>query len=206
MSADQSQFSNQPKKILYTITQKLISDDFDEDYSADTYDNNQTILSNISRMFNIDVVDDIDIQFFTKFIEINRRLISEISETKDKSLIDKLVIPIAKTYEMLYNTWGSCTYEEFLKQEVDSYDEEWVRISILRDESDGYWNTYEGSQYSEPQYDNYEESGWGIESVHESNENIQENNFKKTTKVISSMDKKSLLELKNIIDSRLRLF
>jgi len=205
MSADQSQFSNQPKKILYTITQKLISDDFDEDYSADTYDNNQTILSNISRMFNIDVVDDIDIQFFTKFIKINRRLISEISETKDKSLIDKLVIPIAKTYEMLYNTWGSCTYEEFLKQEVDSYDEEWVRISILRDESDGYWNTYEGSQYSEPQYDNYEESGWAIESVHESNENIQENNFKKTTKVISSMDKKSLLELKNIIDSRLRL-
>lgn len=205
MSADQSQFSNQPKKILYTITQKLISDDFDEDYSADTYDNNQTILSNISRMFNIDVVDDIDIQFFTKFIEINRRLISEISETKDKSLIDKLVIPIAKTYEMLYNTWGSCTYEEFLKQEVDSYDEEWVRISILRDEADGYWNTYEGSQYSEPQYDNYEESGWSIESVHESNENIQENNFKKTTKVISSMDKKSLLELKNIIDSRIRL-
>jgi hypothetical protein len=156
-------------------------------------------------MFNIDVVDDIDIQFFTKFIKINRRLISEISETKDKSLIDKLVIPIAKTYEMLYNTWGSCTYEEFLKQEVDSYDEEWVRISILRDEADGYWNTYEGSQYSEPQYDNYEESGWNIESVHESNENIQENNFKKTTKVISSMDKKSLLELKSIIDSRLRL-
>jgi hypothetical protein len=205
MSADQSQFSNQPKKILYTITQKLISDDFDEDYSADTYDNNQTILSNISRMFNIDVVDDIDIQFFTKFIKINRRLISEISETKDKSLIDKLVIPIAKTYEMLYNTWGSCTYEEFLKQEVDSYDEEWVRISILRDEADGYWNTYEGSQYSEPKYDNYEENGWNIESVHESNENIQENNFKKTTKVISSMDKKSLLELKSIIDSRLRL-
>jgi hypothetical protein len=205
MSADQSQFSNQPKKILYTITQKLISDDFDEDYSADTYDNNQTILSNISRMFNIDVVHDIDIQFFTKFIKINRRLISEISETKDKSLIDKLVIPIAKTYEMLYNTWGSCAYEEFLKQEVDSYDEEWVRISILRDEADGYWNTYEGSQYSEPQYDNHEENGWNIESVHESNENIQENNFKKTTKVISSMDKKSLLELKNIIDSRLRL-
>jgi hypothetical protein len=205
MSADQSQFSNQPKKILYTITQKLISDDFDEDYSADTYDNNQTILSNISRMFNIDVVHDIDIQFFTKFIKINRRLISEISETKDKSLIDKLVIPIAKTYEMLYNTWGSCAYEEFLKQEVDSYDEEWVRISILRDEADGYWNTYEGSQYSEPQYDNHEENGWNIESVHESNENIQENNFKKTTKVISSMDKKSLLELKSIIDSRLRL-
>ena len=205
MSADQSQFSNQPKKILYTITQKLISDDFDEDYSADTYDNNQTILSNISRMFNIDVVHDIDIQFFTKFIKINRRLISEISETKDKSLIDKLVIPIAKTYEMLYNTWGSCVYEEFLKQEVDSYDEEWVRISILRDEADGYWNTYEGSQYSEPQYDNHEENGWNIESVHESNENIQENNFKKTTKVISSMDKKSLLELKSIIDSRLRL-
>jgi hypothetical protein len=205
MSTEQSQFSNQPKKILYTITQKLISDDFDEDYSADTYDNNQTILNNISRMFNIDVVHDIDIQFFTKFIKINRRLISEISETKDKSLIDKLVIPIAKTYEMLYNTWGSCTYEEFLKQEVDSYDEEWVRISILRDEADGYWNTYEGSQYSEPQYDNYEENGWNIESVHESNENIQENNFKKTTKVISSMDKKSLLELKSIIDSRLRL-
>ena len=205
MSAEQSEFSNQPKKILYLISQQLISDDFDEDYSADTYDNNQTILNNISRMFNIDVVHDIDIQFFTKFIKINRRLISEISETKDKSLIDKLVIPIAKTYEMLYNTWGSCTYEEFLKQEVDSYDEEWVRISILRDEADGYWNTYEGSQYSEPQYDNYEESDWSIESVHESNENIQENNFKKTTKVISSMDKKSLLELKSVIDSRLRL-
>jgi hypothetical protein len=205
MSADQSQFSNQPKKILYTIAQKLISDDFDEEYSTDTYDSNHTILSDISRMFSIDVVDDEDVQFFTKFIEINKKLISEISETNDRSLIDKLVIPIAKTYEMRYSTWGSCTYEEFLKQDIDSYDEGWVRISILRNEADGYWNTYEGSQYSEPQYDNYEESDWAIDSVHESNENIQENNFKKTTKVISSMDKKSLLELKNIIDSRLRL-
>jgi len=128
MSADQSQFSNQPKKILYTIAQKLISDDFDEEYSTDTYDSNHTILSDISRMFSIDVVDDEDVQFFTKFIEINKKLISEISETNDRSLIDKLVIPIAKTYEMRYSTWGSCTYEEFLKQEVDSYDEEWVRI------------------------------------------------------------------------------
>ena len=205
MSAEQSQFSNQPKKILYLISQKLISDDFDEEYSTDTYDSNHTILSDISRMFSIDVVDDEDVQFFTKFIEINKKLISEISETKDRSLIDKLVIPIAKTYEMLYNTWGTCTYEEFLKQEIDSYDEQWVRRSILRQQSDGYWDTYEGSQYSETQYDNYEESDWSIDSVRESNKNIQENNFKKTTKVISSMDKKSLLELKNIIDSRLRL-
>jgi hypothetical protein len=205
MSAEQSQFSNQPKKILYLISQKLISDDFDEDYSTDTYDSNHTILSDISRMFSIDVVDDEDVQFFTKFIEINKQLISEISETKDRSLIDKLVIPIAKTYEMLYSTRGSCLYEEFLKQDIDSYDEEWVRISILIQQDNGYWDTYEGSEYSETQYDNYEESDWSINSVRESKGNIQENNFKKTTKVISSMDKKSLLELKNIIDSRLRL-
>jgi hypothetical protein len=205
MSAEQSEFSNQPKKILYLISQKLISDDFDEEYSIHTYDSNHTILSDISRMFSIDVVDDEDVQFFIKFIEINKQLISEISETKDRSLIDKLVIPIAKTYEMLYSTRGSCLYEEFLKQDIDSYDEEWVRISILIQQSDGYWDTYEGSQYSETQYDNYEESDWSIDSVRESKGNIQENNFKKTTKVISSMDKKSLLELKNIIDSRLRL-
>jgi predicted nucleotidyltransferase len=110
MSAEQSEFSNQPKKILYLISQKLISDDFDEEYSTDTYDSNHTILSDISRMFSIDVVDDEDVQFFTKFIEINKQLISEISETKDRSLIDKLVIPIAKTYEMLYSTRGTCTY------------------------------------------------------------------------------------------------
>jgi hypothetical protein len=156
-------------------------------------------------MFSIDVVDDEDVQFFIKFIEINKQLISEISETKDRSLIDKLVIPIAKTYEMLYSTRGTCTYEVFLKQEIDSYDEDWVRRSILRQHADGYWDTYEGWETSKPQYDNYEESDWSINSVRESNKNIQENNFKKTTKVISSMDKKSLLELKNIIDSRLRL-
>lgn len=205
MSAEQSEFSNQPKKILYLISQKLISDDFDEEYSIHTYDSNHTILSDISRMFSIDVVDDEDVQFFTKFIEINKQLISEISETKDRSLIDKLVIPIAKTYEMLYSTRGTCTYEVFLKQEIDSYDEDWVRRSILRQHADGYWDTYEGWETSKPQYDNYEESDWSIDSVRESKGNIQENNFKKTTKVISSMDKKSLLELKNIIDSRLRL-
>jgi hypothetical protein len=205
MSEDQSQFSNQPKKILYTIAQKLISDDFDENYSEDTFEGNYDILSDISRMFSIDAVYYEDIQFFIKFIKINEQLISEISETKDKSLIDKLVIPIAKTYEMRYRTWGTCAYEEFLKQEVVSYDEEWVEKSILIQHNNGDWDTYEGSQYDETQYSDYEESNWTIDLVHESKENIQENNFKKTTNVIFSMDKKSLLELKNIIDSRLRL-
>ena len=212
MAAEQSQFSRLPKKQLVRIAEKLIDDDFDtgNPYATD-YDSNYQILESIGKFFNISISDE-DVQFFAKFIEINDELLSEIfGDDGDKSLIEKLEIPVAKTYELQYSTWGSCSYEDFLGQKFDAYDIDWVIDSANQQRNDGNWDTYNGYERRKTQYDNFEESDMSYDRVVEVDDstNVKESSLNRlvlenTSKVVSSLDKKTLLNLKQIIESRLR--
>lgn len=211
MSASQSQFSRLPKKQLVRISEKLVDDGFYADNPYEDYDDNYKILSSIGKFFNIDVVDE-DVQFLAKFIDINDDLLSKIFEPNgDKSLIEKLVIPVAKTYELQYSTWGSCSYEEFLAQKFDAYDMNWVRDSADQQRQDGNWDTYDGYERRKPEYDNFEESDMSYDRVVEvdDNTNVRESLLDRlvvenTSEVVNSLDKQTLLKLKQIIESRLR--
>ena len=211
MSASQSQFSRLPKKQLVRISEKLIDDGFYADNPYEDYDDNYKILSSIGKYFNIDVVDE-DVQFLAKFIDINDDLLSKIFEPNgDKSLVEKLVIPVAKTYELQYSTWGSCSYEEFLAQKFDAYDMNWVRDSADQQRQDGNWDTYDGYERRKPEYDNFEESDMSYDRVIEvdDNTNVRESLLDRlvvenTSEVVNSLDKQTLLKLKQIIESRLR--
>ena len=211
MAAEQSQFSRLPKKQLFRISERLIDEGFETNNPYENYDDNYEILEDIARVFSMDVNDE-DVQFFAKFIDINDDLLSKIFEADgDKSLIEQLVIPVAKTYELQYTVWGSCSYEEYLGQKFDAYDKDWVRDSANQQRNDGNWDTYEGYNRRDTYYDNWEESDFSYDKVVEVDDNanvtepIKEQKFNKTSKVISTLDKESLLELKKIIDSRLRL-
>ena len=210
MAADQSQFSRLPKKQLFRISEKLIDEGFDTDNPYSDYEENYKILENIAKVFSMSVNDE-DVQFFAKFLYINDGILAKIMEKSDILSYEDLIIPVAKTYELQYTVWGTCNYEEYLGQKFDAYDKDWVRDSANQQRNDGNWDTYEGYNRRDTYYDNWEESDFSYDKVVEVDDStnvtepIKEQKFNKTSKVISTLDKESLLELRKIIDSRLRL-
>ncbi len=216
MAAEQSQFSKLPKKQLILIAEKLIDESFPSGnpYNDGEFEEHHNNLSSIGKYFNINVNDE-DVQFFAKFLEINDDLIADIfannsQEINNKELIEKLEIPVAKTYNLDYSTWGTCTYEEYLAQSFDSYDEDWVIDSANQQREDGNWDLYDGRSRGATTYDNFEESDHSFDRVYEVNDNkIKESLLDRlvlenTSEVVSSLDKQTLLKLKQIIESRLR--
>ena len=80
MRASQSQFSILPKKQLLFIAEKLIDEDFPvgNPYSTN-FDNTNNILKNVGKYFNITVTQE-DVEFFSKFLEINEDILADIFE------------------------------------------------------------------------------------------------------------------------------
>ena len=213
MATEQSRFSKIPKKQLFFIAEKLIDEDFptDNPYNND-YEGTYESLKNIANFFSIPVNDE-DVQFFAKFIRINDDILAELLDNpNDKSLIDKLEIPVAKTYDLHYTVWGSCTYTEYLAQKFDSYDKNWVSDSADQQRNDGNWDYYNGRNVRDTEYDNIEESDSSYDNVYEvvdekpTKESMLDRLVIENTKdVVNSLDKKTLMELRRIIDSKLRL-
>jgi hypothetical protein len=208
MTAEQSQFSRLPKKQLVLIAEKLVDESFPSGNPYDDYEEHYKNLESIGRYFNISVNDE-DVQFFSKFLEINDELLSNIFDG-DKTLIDRLEIPIAKTYDLRYSVWGTCTYDEYLGQYFDAYDKDWVVDSAKQLKEDGNWDLYDGRNIRETTYDNFEEMDYSFDDVYEVNDDkIKESLLDRlvlenTSEVVSSLDKQTLLKLKQIIESRLR--
>ena len=216
MAAQQSQFSRLPKKQLIFISEKLIDEEFavgnPYDYNFESLYNT---LKDISKYFNINSTHE-DVEFFAKFLEINGDIIAELfanngEQMKNKELTEQLEIPVAKSYDLNYSVWGSCTYTDYKVQEFDSYDEKWVKDSAQQQRSDGNWDMWNGRDRRKTDYENYEESDYELEGVYEVNKKpVQESLLSKliienTSEVVNSLDKKTLLELRRIIDSKLRL-
>jgi hypothetical protein len=214
--AEQSQFSKLSKKQLVFIAAKLVDEDFPigNPYDDD-FDNAYGILQEVSRYFSIEATQE-DVEFFSKFLQINDEIIADLfannrKEMKNTSLHEQLVIPVAKSYNLDYSSWGSCTYTNYMVQEFDSYDKDWVTDSASQQSNDGSWSMWEGQETSPTEYDNFEESDYEFDRVYEVNdEPVQESLLKKlvlenTQDVVKSLDKKTLLELRRIIDSKLRL-
>jgi hypothetical protein len=217
MSAEQSQFSKLSKKQLVSISVKLIDQDFPigNPYESD-YDDAYNILEEVSRYYSIEVTNE-DVEFFSKFLEINDEIIADLfannkEQMKNRELIEQLVIPVAKSYNMDYSSWGSCNYTNNMTQEFDSYDEEWVKDSATQQLNDGNWNMWDGQERSSTEYDDFQESDYRFDDVYEVDESKIKNEsvldrlvIENTSDVIDSLDKKTLIKLKSIIESRLRL-
>jgi hypothetical protein len=209
MAAEQSQFSRASKKQLFFIAEKLIDAGFPTDNPYNDYDEHFKELENIGKYFNMNVVDE-DVQFFAKFLYINDGILAKIMEKSDILSYEDLIIPVAKTYNLDYSVWGTCTYDEYLTQSFDSYDEDWVIDSANQQREEGNWDLYDGRTTRETSYDNFEESDHSFDRVYEVKDNkIKESVLDRlvlenTSEVVSSLDKQTLLKLKQIIESRLR--
>ena len=206
--AEQSQFSRLPKKILYRIAERLIDSDFSIDNPYDDYDENFKTLETVGKYFNIDVVDE-DVQFFTKFLYINDGIISKLMKKSDILSYEDLVIPTAKTYNMDYAIWGTCTYTDYKVVEIDCYDIDWVHDAAQQQYNDGNFDIYDGRDRLPTEYDNFEDSDHQFGRVYEKTNDVKESLLDRlvlenTSDVVSSLDKQTLLKLKQIIESRLR--
>jgi len=214
MPTAQSQFSRLPKKQLVFIAEKLVDEDFPigNPYDDD-FDKATVILETVSKYFSIEVVSE-DVEFFAKFLEINDDLIADLfannkEQMRNKELIEQLVIPFAKTYNLLYDVWGTCNYTDYKQQEFDSYDKNWVKESAHQQMTDGDWNTWDGQDRRESEYDNYEESNWEFNSVYEVEDKpVQETLLSKlvlenTSDLINSLDRTTLMKLRNLINQKL---
>ena len=217
MAAEQSQFSRLPKKQLAFISEKLIDEEFPigNPYDDD-FDSAYNTLQEVSRYFNVEATQE-DVEFFSKFLQINDDLIADLfannrEQMNNRELIEQLVIPVAKSYKLDYSSWGTCSYTSYMSQEFDSYDKDWVKESAMQQSNDGNWNMWEGEEREPTDYENFEESDYDFDGVYE----VDENNIRtesildrlvleNTKDVVKSLDKKTLLELRRIIDSKLRL-
>jgi len=208
--AEQSQFSRLPKKQLVLIAEKLLDEGFPQgnpygDYDFNTYYED---LSRVGKYFNITATHE-DVEFFAKFLEMNDDVLAELFGGGDKSLYDKLIIPEAQTYELRYSVWGTCTYDDYMSQNFDSYDMNWVEDSVQQQRNDGSWDLYNGIHLKDTTYDNFDESDHSFDEVRPVSENVKESLLSRlvvenTSEVVSSLDRQTLLKLKSIIDSRLR--
>lgn len=208
--AEQSQFSKLPKKQLVLIAEKLIDEDFPtgNPYGSYSFSEAYETLSTIGKYFSITAVHE-DVEFFSKFLEMNDDVLADIFETGDKTLYDKLVIPVAQTYELRYSVWGSCTFEDYMGQKFDSYDMNWVEDSARQQRDDGNWDLFDGYNVSDTTYDNFDTSDYSFDEVRYVSEPVKESLLNRlvlenTSEVVSSLDRETLLKLKSIIDSRLR--
>lgn len=218
--ASQSQFSKLSKKQLVFICEKLVDDEFPigNPYEQD-FDHAYNTLKDVSKYFNIEPAHE-DVEFFSKLLEINGEIIGDFfannrEEMRNKGLIEQLIIPISKTYDLHYTTNGTCNFEEFMAQYFDCYDKDWVRDSAEQQRQDGNWDLYDGRNLRETEYDNFEINDESYGHVYEVTEDYIKDGYvnesildrivlENTKDVVKSLDKQTLLKLRTIIESRLR--
>ena len=217
--AIQSQFSKLPKKQLVFITEKLVDEDFPigNPYDSD-FDAAEKILTEVANYFSLAVTQE-DVEFFSKFLKVNENIIAELfannrEQMRNSSLIEQLVIPVAKTYDLHYTTWGSCSYTEYKASYFDSYDKDWVTDSASQQRNDGNWDMWDGRDVRDAEYENFEESDSSynhVYNVDDKQETIYSESIldklviENTKDVVNSLDRNTLIKLKSIIESRLRL-
>lgn len=214
MNEIQSQFYFIPKKQLFFISKELLSKSFPigNPYVRNIlgYDGSFSLLENISKYFDITVVD-IDVEFFSKFLEINEDKLNELitkNPSNKSELINGLTLPIAENYGFEYQLIGSCTYFHNYVDSIPAYDISFVRRSTKILHRDGNWDPYDGRQNGES-YDDFQESDLVINDIFKE-ERIKESKLldkivvENTNSIISSLDKETLLELRKIIDDKLR--
>ena len=212
---EQSQFSKLSKKQLVFIAEKLVDEDFPiGNPYQDDFENALSILEDVSKYFGLSATQE-DVEFFAKLLEVNDDLIADLfannkEQMKNRELFEQLIIPVAKSYNMDYSSWGTCSYTNYMVQEFDSYDKDWVTDSAIQQNNDGSWNMWEGQETNPTEYENFEESDYNFGDVYEIDETKTESILDRlvienTSSVVNSLDKKTLLKLKSLIESRLRV-
>lgn len=196
---ENSRLSKLPLKHLIIMVKNLIDDGFDFEDPYDDYEDNEKLLRDYCKMYGITPLYYLDIDFITEFYDSNEEIILEIIETDNKTLYSDIEIPKAKEYKIYTNVNGRCTFNETYSDTWSSYNKDLCYNSVRQAYSDGNYSYYDGtmvdSNYSE--HEDYDEE-IKIGDV------VSESPLKRKT-MIDKLDKKTLLELRGLIDKRLEV-
>lgn len=189
---ENSKLENLPINQLVYISQKLMKSDFDYTNPYSDYDDDINKLDKILPYFGLDA-QQIDLDFIAKFISINEQLILLIRNPLDiEPLREKFIIPEIGKFEVYYEIRGPATYTEHYKTKWQTYDKKWVKDSIQAVINEGTWSDYDGD-YIEHETDNWEPDNFKFNEISTLSE-----------EKINTLEKTTLLELRNLIDKKLK--
>lgn len=204
-----SKLSKLPNKVLFNICQNLIDEakfNYDEPY--DDYDENQEYLEQAANWTG-EKIEHEDVEFISVLISDNFELFEKVKEGEidKKAVIEELVKPQLYTYSIDYEVWGPATLTEKYEIKRKSYSESLAKDGLKHDYFEGNMSYYDGD-YQENESDNFEPDNFDITWVNQvQNENkksiLSKIVVENTTEVLDNLDKKTLIELRNIINQKL---
>lgn len=201
------------KTTLISISNHL-SDQEQFDWNNPYYnlDENLNILQNILTIYDM-LPSNIDLEFFCKLIENNQQTIVEYKKEEDRSkrkiIAEKLVLPEIKKFLVYYDILGNEYRRDYYNYPWDCYDKKWVKKSFSFAESEDYVSMWEGNNTGGDVIE-YIFDEMVVQDIKEiQQDNIQESIIKKliekkTDKIFEGFDKKELIELKKLIDIKLK--
>lgn len=175
------------------------------------YRENKKILEKYTSAINV-YAEPLDLEFISKFINDNYKSLRDVIEKRVKisSILDNLVIPKSSDYKIEYEVSGPAFVTYYFKITRESYEEEWVKEGLTEEFNEGYFDYWEGSVLNK-EIDSFEVSGdLRINDIEEINE------FKKpmlgklvmenTKEILDSLDKETLINLRNLINQKISSF
>jgi hypothetical protein len=210
MEIDESVFSKLPPKILILIVKLIIEGGFNIKNPYNEFDKNFLMLEKIASNFGIPYIFNYDVEFMSKFITDNKETIDEIFKIKNKSVLEKLIYPKNKKFKVNYVVFETKYVKQSYNTEWLSYDEKFVISSIKEARNDGNFDDYQGNLYNEELIDSdFNDITFNdfTEITSNKNESILDRLvIENTSSVIDSLDRDTLINLRNIINSRLNSF
>lgn len=208
----ESQLYKLPNKVLCEIVKICLENDYDfEDPYIMGYSESCEIVEDASRWVGVGTIESVDIEFVAKFISLNENLLRSWIEGEKKfdEISSELVKPRPKKYMVYYSSKGRGYVIQKYSTDWTSYDKDWIDESMRELSSMGDWSYYEGD-YLGTDVDDFDEDSLDIEEIEVLNEGQNKSILNKlvvenTSEVINSLDKKTLLELKKLIDFKLRI-
>ena len=205
-----SSFTLQPLKVLLTIAESLYETDFNYSNPWDEAEDNQILFEGASSWVGMKVEYE-DMEFIAAFMNINEPLLEQLSEKQisKQQAISEISLPKLKKFKIYYEIWGPATLTEKYSTKWESYDESWVNDSFRHSYIEGDFEYYEGN-YEEYETDNFEPDNFDIfhtRKITESKKPILSKLLVENTKdALDSLDRETLLELRNLINQKLSSF
>lgn len=197
----------QPLKVLIAIAESLMEEDFDYESPWDESDENLSLLKGKTNWLG-GKVDEDDMEFMAAFMLNNRRLLEDLISGKvsKSEAISEFEMPRLQKYKVWYEVWGNATLTEKYKTKWESYNRNWVKDSLRHAYNEGSFDYYQG-EYVEYETDNFDADNFEILDIRPIDENtkpiLSKLVVENTKEMIESLDKDTLIELRNLINRKL---
>ena len=204
------QLIREPVKIIYAVASSLFDNkNFNFLKPYDNFEETEDLVKENSKWVGADV-DYLDVEFICEFIRLNLKTLEQIkpSELK-KNNIGQLVIPQERYFNVYYETWGNCLLTEYYVVRWPSFGKELAIKSLKEQYYSGNFSVYDGN-FIEHEAENFENDHFGVtdsELIDENKKTILDKLVvENTSEILDSLDEKTLLELRNLINQKLSSF